>query len=348
MYADSTLARFACGAAVWALVIVPAVARADEIAGGDGGTRSVTAKRQASREAAELRVEFTAVERQGKLAGSGRLFFRWASPGKGGDVESEINETVRVEGSLQGDDVRLQIVGPKQLKYVVKKAPPPDPTVPLKDQVHVGSTGQWPLTLFDPWNDFEGRLVNGHYEQKGPQTMPSGEWMVATEMRLTQPALVERLTIGGRVESGDVFRVAFGEADVSISVNQPGPEAAAAQLAAAWNGNEAARSWGITAVANGGDVWLTVHNPQHAFSSTIDTTEADGGLSDGQTFASATQYVAGGPAAALWKKEIRHCGRLLATLYAAEPSPAVGAYQSFRCPVCGMTASGGEWSPVKR
>lgn len=305
----------------------------------------LTVTRQATRENAEFRLNVQAVDHSGTLDGEGRLFFRFSSPGKGGDVVSEIRETVRVEGSLRGDRVRLSVVSPAKFTYTVTQAPPTNDPVNV---VHVGSTGEFPLSTFAPFTEFSATLVNGHHEQQGEQMLPAGKWTVTTKMELegAASALVDRLTIGGQVEPGDVFSVTLGGATVSISAAQASPTATASQLAAEWTRQGAGERTGVNAIASGPVVWLTAAHPSQAFECQINTTEADGAASDGQTFASSTQFYSGGAWHGLWKKEIRHCNRLLATIYATSPSPAINWYEKFECPVCGLATGDGEWSLV--
>lgn len=309
-------------------------------------SRVLTVTRHAARENVELRLNLQAIDQNGTLGGEGRLFFKWSSPGKGGDVVSEIKATVRVDGSLQEDRVRLRVVSPAKFTYIVTQAPPTNDPVNV---VHVGSTGEFPLSTFDPFTEFTATLKQGHFEHQEEQTLPAGVWTVTTTMDLETSAgtLVERLTIGGQVEPGDVFRVSLGTVTVSISAVGASPAEAAAQLATAWVQQGADNLSGVNAIANGADVWLTASHPQHAFDCQIMTTEADNGASDGQTFASSTQFYSGGQWKGLWKKEIRHCNRLLATIYAKSPSPAINFYERFECPDCGVTTGSGEWSLVQ-
>ena len=275
----------------------------------------------------------------GVLTGQGVLKFEMSSPRAAWNGTEEF----AVEGTYR--DGRLRIVGPKQMKYTcVNASPPPDPKM-AAHYWKVGDSDKLPLS--DDFSLFDLALVGGQYGPKTVVTEKSGSRYTITTQATTTggPTLVERLTVGGRVERGDVFSVAVGETRVLVSATGSTPEAVAAQLAAAWT--ESAASTGIVAVASGSDVWLTAADPDRPFTCRIDTTEADGERSDGQTFASSLQFIAGSPDQGLWKKEVRHCGRLLGTFYSNEPSPTVGYFDVFICPVCRIPVRGGEWSRVR-
>lgn len=308
--------------------------------------RVLTVSRLAVLEDAEFRLDAQAVDKGGTLSGEGRLFFKFSSQGRDGAIVSEIKETVRIVGSLREDRVRLRVVSPAKFTYIVTQAPPTDDPVNV---VHVGSTGEFPLSTFAPFIEFAATLVSGHFEHQGEQALPAGKWTVTTKMALEAEAsaLVERLTIGGTVEPGDRFSVSLGGATISISAVQASPAATASRLVAEWTRQGADERTGVNAVASGSDVWLTATSPNQAFSCRINTTEADGAASDGQTFASSTQFFSGGGWQGVWKKEIRHCNRLLATVYAQSPSPAITWYEKFECPVCGLATDNGEWSLVR-
>jgi len=237
---------------------------------------------------------------------------------------------------------------PVKVLHTCVKGPPPPP----KDDGswHVGATDSFDYSGIDFVSAYKGTLVKGRYVGKHTHGSASSKTVITTEITLVgggATALAERLTVGGKVERGDVFTVAVGAAKISISAPKASPAAAASQIAKKWSKSGSAAATGISAVASDSDVWLTAKQPDQPFACTIDTTEADGEKSDGQTFSSSTQFFSG-TAGGLWKKEIRHCGRLLATFYADDPSPTVGFFQWFECPVCGARVSAaGSWSKVK-
>lgn len=117
-----------------------------------------------------------------RLEGGGQLEYQFTSEGRGGPIVTRTETAVYAEGTLIGDEVKLQVTGPDSVTLVVTSAPPTDDP---KNVVHVGSTLIWPMSTFKDFNVFAAALTDGRYEATTKQKMPGGTWDVLTTMELS-------------------------------------------------------------------------------------------------------------------------------------------------------------------
>ncbi|MCK9569306.1 hypothetical protein M0R72_10250 [Candidatus Pacearchaeota archaeon] len=112
-------------------------------------------------------------------------------------------------------------------------------------------------------------------------------------------AKVITCTIGGTIETTDIFRATIGNKTLSVVGGSPEAAACATAFAAAWNALSASdypEFAEITALATGGGaLTLTAKTPGMDFAVTLSTTETGGGTADNQTFTQSTTIVNDGP-----------------------------------------------------
>ena len=300
----------------------------------------------------DWRITATATLQDGKITGRGGISGKWWDSG-GACTEWSLKGTTTVDGtySIDPDDpkaISFSFRMPVAFTATCVKGRPKPP----KDDGgwFVGATWPYDFSKSDDAALFKGVLKDGRYEHQHSIEGEGKPLVIATEITLagaSAPALAERLTVGGKVEKGDIFTVQIGTQKISVTAPRPAPPNVASEIAKAWLKAGLSEKTGVLAVASGSDVWLTAKEPGKPFASKINTTEADGEETDGQIFSSSPQFFAPIAGQGLWKKEIRHCGRLLGALYAQDPSPTAGFFEWFECPVCGARTQSGEWEKVK-
>ena len=108
-------------------------------------------------------------------------------------------------------------------------------------------------------------------------------------------AQVDTLTVGGTVETGDLFVCTINGKDLSVAASSTSTSTTATDIETAWNASTIPEFAEITAAANGSTVVLTHDTEGVPFTCTVATTEAGGGAADDQTFGTASTTAATGP-----------------------------------------------------
>ena len=105
----------------------------------------------------------------------------------------------------------------------------------------------------------------------------------------TAVAQVDTLTVGGTVETDDIFSITiYGEdgssATLNVAAGSTTPATVATNIATAFNASTNPLFTPITAAANSATVTLTADNAGIPFYASVNTTEANGSAADSQTF----------------------------------------------------------------
>jgi len=118
----------------------------------------------------------------------------------------------------------------------------------------------------------------------------------------TATAQVDALTVGGTIETDDIFKITLtGENGdthtLSVTAGSTNADTVASNIAAAFNAETHYLFTGITAAAvgSGGQLTLTADTAGVPFYCTVETTEAGGGAADAQTFTRSATTVNSGP-----------------------------------------------------
>lgn len=112
-------------------------------------------------------------------------------------------------------------------------------------------------------------------------------------------AQVQTLTVGGTIETDDLFKHTIGNKVLSTAAGSTVAATVATTLRAAWNALTAAAGYEefaeVTAGGSSADVVLTADTAGKPFTSTGSTTEANGAAADLQTYNSAATTASAGP-----------------------------------------------------